>query len=318
MMSVATLFSTLLACCFLSSVADRHLVTNEAAAKLLPIDWLHIQKCGSSFGNTLLKWACFPNMTKNIVVPAGGKLAEMIKKKGCEKNFVIHSGIRKEWPIGDHFSLKTKEDGGDEGLEHVVTFLREPVERAVSHAFFYDKIFATKLKDISKHARNEIEERSRYEDALLKTRTAGGCHQTRFQVGRLTGSCEGTSQEACDRLPRLGFVGLASLWDSSICSFYNIYGRGPPSELELKNIRPGKAGDVYSIFPVLRDVFANRTADVNPAPEWPDVELYRCAVRQFAAQIKNTPCVAVAKEELRGITKGRARLMLEDALEALS
>lgn len=299
--------------CVLSSATGTSLTTERAAAKLLPVDWLHIQKCGSSFGNTLLKWACIPNMTKGIIEPGGGNLSRMFKENKCEKNFVIHDGVRNVWPIGDHFSLRTKENGGDAGLQHVVTFFREPVERTVSHAFFYDSHFSDKLHAISEHARDKRDEISRYEDALISTHSQGGCHQTRFQVGRLTGSCQGSAEEACDRIPRLGFVGITSLWDTSICSFYHTYGRGPPSAFEVTNTRPGTAGDVYSKFPALVNVFSNGTT------EWPDMKLFRCVLRQFVAQIKNTPCAALAKVEFGAISEQhRVHSLLKYAIEALS
>lgn len=286
--------------------------TNKAAQSLLPIDWLHIQKCGSSFGNTLLRWACFPNMTEDIVIPGGGKLAEIIKQDGCVSNFVVHPGLRPEWPIGDHFSLRSKERGGDEGLGHVVTFIREPVERTISHAFYFDSKFKGTLKEIDERARNDMERLVRYEDALLSTKGQGVFWMPCFQVGRIAGNCTDTA-EACDRLSRFGFIGLTSLWDASICNFYSIFGRNQPSKLELKNIRKGV--DPYPDYPILRSVFYNQNGS-DPVRDWPDMVMYQCAMRQFAKQIRKSPqCVKLAKEEIAALPEnGRARELLTNVL----
>eukprot|EP01031_Cornospumella_fuschlensis_P038536 gene38536-46841_t len=171
--------------------------TNDAAANLLPIDWLHIIKCGTTFINTLLRWACFPNVTSDIIGPNGGLRSVFTQE--CASNFVLHEGVRPNWPIGDHFDLARR--NGTENttyLQHVVTFVREPVSRTISHAFFAGKMrLFSSMETVTNMGGGDDAIIARYEELLweygvnrLRAETAAG-----FQTTALMGTSNATGVE---------------------------------------------------------------------------------------------------------------------------
>jgi hypothetical protein len=285
-------------------------IENAAAAKLLPIDWLHIQKCGSTFGNTLLRWACFPNMTSGIITPGGGELSSKFTAE-CAHQFIVHQQPRRNWPIGDHFTLEPRSNGGDNitRLQHVVTFLREAVDRTISHAFYYrESQMITGLDEANKMGGGEDKIIARYENILLEegNRNAHGQPSTpNYQTYNLMGTSNTTGFDACERLSHIGFVGITRLWNSSICSFYHTFGRLEALPFELMNVRPSTVGDIFHKYPLLRSVFQNETS-------WDDMHLYDCAVRQFLNSVWGTPCTLILIAELQNLeTNDRDRVVIE-------
>jgi hypothetical protein len=161
---------------------------------IFPIEWLHIQKTGSTFGNVLLRWACDVD-EQNVVVPGGGfRIPEH-----CEHLFRKRKGTRKNWPIGDHFPLPT--NASLSCIRHVVTMVRSPLQQMVSHYYH-------------SHGKGPI--------CDFVQKKIGFGHQTKFIAGK---SKDDTScQDACFRLNQFAFFGIADFWHASMCLFHKELG----------------------------------------------------------------------------------------------
>eukprot|EP01031_Cornospumella_fuschlensis_P034060 gene34060-41226_t len=250
-------------------------------------------------------------MTSTLAGPRGEALhIAFDKTKGCESNFILHRG---KAPIGNHFALEAR--NGTENithLQHVVTFVREPVSRTISHAFYYGPISTmyTSMEELTRMGGGHDAIIARYEKLLWEFGTYGdkAKNPSVFQTSVVMGTPNATAQEACKRISHLGFVGLTSLWNSSICSFYHTFGRLQALPFELANARPTiTAGNSYwDDYPLLRAVFRKESG------EWPDMKLYECAVRRFVSSVRNTPCAHLAHRDLQSLDEeDSARLVIE-------
>ena len=177
---------------------------------ILPIEWLHIQKTGSAFGNILLRWACDED-EENVVVPGGGfKIPEH-----CKTYFRYREGTRPAWPIGDHFPLPRNTSMAY--IRHVVTLIRSPQKQKISH--FY-------------HSRGNGDVCS-----FLKKRIGFG-YQTSFVTGEKKSSTASCAI-ACFRLSQFAFLGITDFWEASVCLFHKEVG-GIDLEIDSQVIRLGK------------------------------------------------------------------------------
>jgi hypothetical protein len=73
-----------------------------------PVFWLHVPNTGTSFGNTLVQWACDAPLP-NVVQAHKSDTAKACNWEHCKHHFVTNNPIHPNiWPIGDHISLGTQ------------------------------------------------------------------------------------------------------------------------------------------------------------------------------------------------------------------
>ena len=281
----------------------------------LPIIWLHVQKTGSGLGNTLLRWACFNDMQKPIVKPGGGYPFP----RSCARHFARGSAPpetprRKKWPIGDHYRLAKASNALESMMPHVVTLLRHPAARTISHFTYYYR-FRALFRNTDDHALISKLRRKLFAIGCKNLRESAGCYggisnygPTDWQASAVTGEQRNASgDEACNRAQKFGLVGITEMTSASVCLFYHTYGapplngtakhaRGPmsPAPFELQPVRAHSA-QLYD-----RNQHAAMLRALGDVTGWPDYKLYDCAIREFAKRVRGTPC---AEDAARAITK---------------
>lgn len=280
-------------------------VLTREGKQALPIEWLHIPKCGTSFSNSLLRLLCFPDLNDTLVFSGGGYLLEIFDKSpACKSHFFTREVKyrRKQWPIGEHYALP--EEMEDDELARVVTILREPVHRSLSHAFYVGKTIENELIDgmqLEKHYGIDFSVTNRINEAIVKhhvehTRVNNGfldiaCYQTYF----ITGKCDASIESIHDRLPRLGFIGITSLWETSLCSFYHKFANDTlTAGIGMKNTRPSRV-DYFSSNPSLMALFKG------VSHSWIDSAMFRLGVKILLESIKGTKCASIARAEIDAI-----------------
>ena len=111
------------------------------AGKDMPLRWLHIPRCGSTFALPFMKYAC-PRCADNItsfIRSAGKEDGKTRFVREAEKRFFNDSCCVRERLLhgyehtGHHMANATTDIG------HLVTMLRDPVQRIMSHHAHFDK-----------------------------------------------------------------------------------------------------------------------------------------------------------------------------------
>lgn len=213
-------------------------------AQAMPLAWLHVPKCGSTFVNVFVRapGVCVEGISDRIVISqstessfddatkdenkdSSNKLAASLCQ-GLYSPFRGHAGIAAEYD--DHFK------------GHGIIMLRQPEQRLISgynhgqHSWPYEKP-ASSLREYAE--------------------TVAGCVVRMLTRGdQLSKPCGGpgpaTDDEATLAAQRLRqgfvFVGLTDQWDLSVCLFHKLFG-GDCASVEFLNSRPGElhteAGD---------------------------------------------------------------------------
>lgn len=252
--------------------------------RVLPVEWLHIPKTGSSFGNALLRWACGHNIT-NVVQPGGG----FSISPECQSVFRLRKEARKTWPIGDHVPIPKNADAFY--LHHMLTFIRSPSSRAFSHKMYSQK----------------KEEKGLSLCKFLSKRNLFG-----FQTGWILGSkgkgnLKLTLSEqvfACHRLHFFAYVGITDFWDASMCLFHKEFG-GVDLGADSANVRVGKYN--HNAVTSLPEQGCRDEAD-----EY----LFQCALDLFLSRLSKTVCINLLyKRDLGSVL---ANSKLEYALDLIT
>ena len=247
------------------------------------IEWLHIPKTGTSFGNTLLLWAC-PDLDKKKLWmnPKSGPGAV---PESCKANFFRQPGHPPGWYIGSHATLQNRTD---EQIRRVFTFVRSPKTRIASgYHFLISDVWkqvsnnATEV-DICSFARN-----STFATIALGTQVkmiAGEptVPETRFLLGRSQWEFTNTKpatieviDRACTRLNSFAFVGITEFWTASICLFHKKFG-GDASPVEQVNVHRG----TYYNNGGIQKVDCGDNADE---------ALFDCALARFISELRPFP-----------------------------
>lgn len=239
--------------------SGRGFVSSVEARRVFPVEWLHIPKTGSSFGNVLLRWACGHNIT-NIVQPGGGF---SISPK-CQGVFRLREEARETWPIGDHIPIP--KNASVFYLHHLLTFIRSPSSRALSHRI---------------HLEKKADETLPLCNFLSKYNMFG------FQTGWILGSkgrgylhlTHSEQALACHRLHFFAFVGITDFWDASICLFHKEFG-GFDLDADSANVRLGKYN--HTAASSLLEQGCEDEADEH---------LFQCALDLFLSRLSKTVCI---------------------------
>lgn len=236
---------------------------------VLPIAWVHVPKCGSSFGNTLID---MPGMCPNI------PKSEYINKE--EYGEMELGGFKKRWDIlghgcgldkfakwGNHAGMGNEEPRPRDfffahrdtevltgGLYsqmykgHAMGFFRQPEQRIISgfHHGYHDyprgknaiiepnmKMYRHRVKGCA------VKMLSRQGGFSYKNSVCGGPLPTEREV-----------QRAIVRLREaFVFVGITDWWQASICTFHKMFG-GKCRKTDFKDNRVGAEANTKHVYSV--------------------------------------------------------------------
>lgn len=309
----AIMMLALMFCCIHVKGERDTLVSDSVHRPRLPINWLHIPKTGTSFGNTLLYYGCPSKISGGTILVKPATRFDIPFE--CKTNFSLHAGNRAaeipipihdkqhyapfcgtHWPIGDHEALRPETD-----YAKVVTFIRHPRRRIVSafHYFTRRKNKTVSSKEICQYFDQKIYYTDKAKCTLRgcnEFHTKGGkslasrrCSSHGSAVNMILGKCglcycpfptypdKTEAARACSLLKRFGFVGITEFWDASICLFHEIYG-GAFHSNELVNVRPDSKH------------YPQQSADCN---DQSDEYLFDCGFQVFMSRIKGTKCASL-------------------------
>jgi len=192
------------------------------------LTWLHIPKCGTSFVNTLVTWAC-PDLADDDLVspddvdgPENGPAVWIEAHSTQCDHYAVNISAGHD-PMPDPVAL---ENG-------IVTMLRQPEQRIISGYHHHKWGYRGSDKDnLSFKGYGAV---------------SAGC-STRMLTGKPCMADEGPPENvtwedvslAVDRLKtNFAFIGLSDEWDLSVCLFHKMFG-SDCHKREFINIRQGK------------------------------------------------------------------------------
>jgi hypothetical protein len=233
------------------------------------IEWLHIPKTGTSFGNTLVSTFC--NLPTDTVWVKASSATDI--PPDCLKIFRDEgSKVRRRWPIGDHVSLEGRTVPE---LQKVFTMIRSPGTRLLSA--FHFVTHNTSRKNATEEEVCQYVSRSQIAHTSMSA-------QVKMVVGKAM-SLRGNwhtfenpniasiedAELGCRNLEIMAFVGISDYWEASICLFHSQYG-GEMSDADMLNVRPGRyAKDGLT------------SVDCNDER---DNHLFECAMQIFLARLR--------------------------------
>jgi len=219
-----------------------------------PLEWIHIPKCGTSFGATIYGYLCTAEETPHVN-PSDqstncthcGEVAKnrnrglywdpklrnmipfsnLIRRDGTRHRFHKYHAPYCDWsqrphpPYSNHFALSARPDRRQKTA--ALTMLRDPRRRLVS-AWNNDKhSYGIRQRDTVKYLQNIT--------AFVAHPAIKGC-QTKMMVGRLCADgrsvTEGVLAEAKTVLETtVAFVGLTDAFNASVCLFHHMHGGMP-------------------------------------------------------------------------------------------
>ena len=246
-----------------------------------PLFWLHVPNTGTSFGNTLVRWAC--NASLNNVVEAGKVRTASIRNwEHCKHHFVINHVRPKHWPIGDHIPLSRRIT--IRSLHSVVSLFRGPERRGKPK----------RVQSCESMRRNNLfGMQTQY---VLGYKPPGPGGETKSLLSRNVSMQD--ADRACFRLQQFAFVGITDLWQASICLFHKQLG-GIDDSQDYSNVRPTKRGKGR------KESFK---LERNNCPDFVDDQLFNCALDRFLSRIMWTACAHLLEPADLGSRTGNAKL----------
>lgn len=219
-----------------------------------PVEWIHIPKCGTSFGATVYGYLCGATETPytNPADPTENctycgeqakglnrglywdpklrnmiPFSNMIRRDGTRHRFYKYHAPYCDWtqsphpPYSNHFPLSDR--ANKQGTTAAVTMLREPRKRLVS-AWNNDKhSYGIAKRDTVKYLQNIT--------AFVQHSAIQGC-QTKMLVGRVCADAREITdtnlQRAIAKLEKsISFFGLTDAFNASVCLFHHMHGGMP-------------------------------------------------------------------------------------------
>jgi len=206
-----------------------------------PVWWLHVAKCGSSFGNALihLPSMCLPSLPDDFVYTMDPQvLATYPPAEYCPGSLVE----RNRYHFADHSALGVSPQSVTEG--HAVTMLRQPEQRIISA--YLNNAHSWPLW---------YYEREPY-DILEFAKVVSGCAVRMIVRDVKSQGAEKDSPSACGSLEpatlaevslakktlreSFVFVGITDEWDLSICLLHAVFG-GDCLATDFVDFNPGSA-----------------------------------------------------------------------------
>ena len=206
-------------------------------SSVLRIAWLHIPKCGTSFGNTLVHFA---NQSLPQRASVGTDETGFMHVFNATTWF-SHAGKPVFWMKDGNFGnhLPITDDVYSSWRGHFVGMFRNPALRAES-AFRH---FMPPMKP-----EHDVVARRKYADIIRgsSTKMLSGQAYGLSCIWWLKHGCNNALpdvRKALSRLDGFAFVGLVELYDLSICLFHVMFG-GRCVDVEFSNTRPGVNHDL--------------------------------------------------------------------------
>jgi len=219
------------------------------ARQTYKVEWLHIPKCGTSLGETLLSYFCGVD-AKGIVHP--GKVERDRIPEWCLAKFRTDQHHRQDWIIGDHFTLNNYTDSQ---IRKVYTMIRNPGVRVVSGFHFLTQF--KRPNSTSAEICNYVLRNQKKGHVAL-----GG--QTKYIIGSPVRANAGKDfanvdipsnldvEHACSLLETMAFVGITDFWETSSCILAASIGkvhkpttkmRPNPHKIPIKSVECGQDPD---------------------------------------------------------------------------
>lgn len=277
---------------------------------VMPIEWVHVAKTGSSFANTLIhipgictgitskienirdtvsgkcppaEWQCDASALNSarfdhFSVEFDPSTDESIALRANHEPLCAKAGLLKsEWPRG----------GFSAGKGRFMMFARQPEQRILSYYYYTASLGLAKVISLSDIPTSFWETnsgcvtkmltRSLYDCPLTKKAAAGiliGTEET------LPGSVaqpptDADVQEAIDRLKTgFSFIGITEQWNLSICLFNKMFGQAC-SAIQFEDTRPTKGNESM----------AYDTAGMNGWRDQYDNKVYDAAMAIFESNL---------------------------------
>lgn len=245
------------------------------------VEWVHIGKTGTSFGNTLALWAC-PELdpSKLWVTREGSNQLPA----SCLSRFRSDPASRPNWPIGDHYSLENRTDSE---LRGATTMLRHPAALLASHYHFIREELDRDPAHVNATARDICTwlPTSPWWQAMghgMATKQVAGLPRVWLPAIGFHGfpwdsrPSDALRAEACRRLTLFAFVGITEFWDASVCLFHEMHG-GAAHPSELMNVREG---EYRAYSQAVREV---------ECEDGSDARLYECGMWLFRHRLAAHP-----------------------------
>lgn len=254
--------------------------TNPFVIKSYKIEWLHIPKCGTTLGETLLSYFCGIH-EKGIVRP--GKVKKDRIPDWCLAKFRTDQHHRRNWIIGDHFTLHNYTDAQ---IEKIYTMVRNPGVRVVS-GFHFLTNFKRPNATAGEICKFVLQNQKMGHVAL------GG--QTKYIMGSPVTDNAGWkftkadtpsdvhAERACSLLKKMKFVGITDFWETSSCILANSIGKTyePSSKIRANP-----------------NAISTNRVTCGHDPDW---LLYECAWNRMALELEKYPnCKTIFWSEFMG------------------
>jgi len=196
------------------------------------VAWLHIPKCGGSFGTTLAHYA-------NSTLPADAQMPRKDSEE-CKGKGAPAQCLTQLYPLERYFKGLLWEKQGNWG-DH------RPIDEAAFNTFkgnFFgmfrkpqNRVFSSwKFFDNAKTDPAEYWWKIRGLSTMMLAGQAGG-HGLSGRAVRIRNTVGPDTTQALKRLSSFKFVGLTEQWDLSICLFHAMFG-GECQDNEFVNMRP--------------------------------------------------------------------------------
>mmetsp|Transcript_87214 Transcript_87214/g.241889 ORF Transcript_87214/g.241889 Transcript_87214/m.241889 type:complete len:382 (-) Transcript_87214:68-1213(-) len=220
-----------------TKILQSKVVDTKAATDSPQIAWLHIPKCGVSFGTWLFHYA-------NASLPEEAR----IPNEGPGQDYVVPA-FQKEYPVGVWFQDRFWEKDGNIGDHTEITpeawerfrgnffgMFRQPAARMYSSWNYFARGSTRRCKkhgvDAASYARRTVGVATK-----MVAGQASGMHCT-LCPPRPCEDVVPNIELALARLDGFRFVGLTEQWPLSVCLFHTMFG-GKCLQSEFANARPG-------------------------------------------------------------------------------
>lgn len=250
-------------------------------------EWVHVPKTGSSFENTLIRWACgqdAPNVNvfsgrPNMQARKGAQSSILNSRADCLRRTFVHrtdaatGRVKSDMAIGTHMPLRGDESPSE--LQRVFMLFRSPDARAWSE-FKQNYVLTGQICQSCITPSDMCGVYDRFGRAHM-AKYILGCHPLRVCKNQTLPAA--SIHRACAKVQHMGFIGITELWRTSICVFHETLG-GENDERDLHNSRPGLSN--WKAPPSVR----NRRNCTDRG----DAALFVCALREFLRRAHQTRC----------------------------
>ena len=237
------------------------------------VEWLHIPKTGTSFGNVLVRWAC---PWQDVDIPVTKYKTVMDSK--CSHLFRIDPRVKPNLLIADHVSLHGRTTSE---LQNVFTMLRSPKTRLASGYHFkthYKKLNATEADICQYITQNGQANKSPFlaKGSQVKMIVGKYMETPKYIFESFQEPTVEETELACSNLHLFAFLGVSDYWDATVCLFHKMYG-GAVLESDTVHLRQGD----YAADPA--------SASSVDCVDRADETLFACAMHIFVSRLRPHP-----------------------------